>query len=264
MRSGRHFRRALLVASFAIALLSLRCAPSPPSAPPSGTEPDGGTAAPPADEPPPAPPAPSPTGPAPSENGAPRGAPDGNRAGSAGSPLGCYRVKRPATETEPPSSAWLCLLEDRFVMWGEGMYESRYVVWTERSATVWSGMSPGDYSRTLELRVEHREDGDVFVMADEAAPLRRLSADEHARVVAEMRRLPTIEEVCEPAHRCLMAVEAARSKATGEPPTEPPVFGKSVVECHIQRALALRMLPEGMEVPEACRVEPEAPRGAGE
>ncbi len=257
MRSGRHFRRAPLVASLAIASLSISCAPSPPSAPPTPpvTE-EGG-------DPPDTPaPAPSPeTPPAPSGDGAAQGPPDGSRSGSAEPareptfPLGCYRVQRPVTETEGPASAWLCLLEDRFVMWGEAMYESRYVVWTERSAAVWSGMSPGDYSRTLELRVERREDGDVFVLADEAAPLQRLTPDERARVVAEMQQLPTIEEVCEPAHRCLMAIDAARFKAPGEAPSEPPVFGKSVVECEIQRALALRMLPEGVDVPEACRTE---------
>lgn len=162
-------------------------------------------------------------------------------------------MQRPATETEGPPSAFLCLREDRFVMWGEGMYESRYVVWTERSEAVWSGVSPGDYSRTLELHVERRKDGDFFVMADETAPLRQLTPEESARAAAEMRDLPTIEEVCEPAHRCLKAADAARSAVTGETPSEPLVFGKSVVECQIEMVLALRMIPEGTEVPEACQ-----------
>lgn len=168
-------------------------------------------------------------------------------------PLGCHRVERPAAEKEGPPSATLCFQEDRFVMWGHDMHESRYIAWTERSDEVWSGVSPGDYSRTLEVRVERRAEGDVFIMGGQEAPLRHLDADARHRAERERAALPTIEEVCEPAHRCLAAADAARSKATGETPTEPLVFGKSVVECQIQMVLALRMIPEGTEIPEDCR-----------
>lgn len=138
-------------------------------------------------------------------------------------------------------------------MWDDSMHESRYVVWTERGADVWSGVSPGDYSRTLELRVERRPEGNVFVLAGQRAALRPLDAWERARAEAQLAHLPTIEEVCEPAHRCLRAADAARTRSSGAEPAGPLVFGKSVVECRIQTLLALRMIPEGMEVPPECR-----------
>jgi hypothetical protein len=138
-------------------------------------------------------------------------------------------------------------------MWDSHLHESRYVVWTERGADVWSGVSPGDYSRTLELRVERRADGNVFVLAGQRGALRPLTTAARERAEKRLAQLPTIEEVCEPAHRCLRAADAARERAAGPPPASPLVFGKSVVECRVQTVLALRMIPDGVDVPPECR-----------
>lgn len=194
--------------------------------------------------------------PTPSESASsPESSSNGTPAGTAVEtfPLGCHRVERPPEEQDGPPSALLCIFEDRFVMWDRTMHESRYVVWTERGADVWSGFSPGDYSRTLELRVERHANGDVFVLGGQRAPLRNLSPQERERAEAELEDLPTIEEICEPAHRCLKEADRLRAEATGEVPSAPLVLGKSVVECQIQWTLALRMIPEGAEIPSVCR-----------